>query len=378
MSTAVGESRGESIAIERGCILAFRVFDVCDEIALDTAERLLEDAPGRRRVTLTREGAQVMQFASPPLDIELGTRTAHFAAKPGAEVLLSARFFDYGAVSVEFELTIPPGTLLEELLPLCNEIYESTLLEELARHEIDQLMPRLEKATSGRHGFRGVETYTVLFVEALRGPRATELAESPLIAKLLVGESGKKALSDAARRDVLEHRRSYLEDDLAIIDWNSAFVLEPSGSRDIPALLEFATSQLLELRYYDAVLDAELAQIYDDYAIARRDWRALFRSPYEQLTRKVLRRFIELTEFTERVDNSLKLVGDFYLARVYQSAIRRFRVTAWRDSIDDKQALVARSYNLLKGEVDIRRSTFLELIVIMLIAIELFATFRTH
>jgi hypothetical protein len=367
---------GESIAIQRGCILAYRIFDVCDEIALDTAEGLLADAPGRRRVRFTRDGEQAMQFAAPPLDIELGKRTVDLRLKAGAEMDLSARFFDYGAVSVEFELPIPEGTAVHDLLPLCDEIYESTRLEEIARREVDQLMPRLKGATTGRHEFQGVETYTVVFVQELRGKPISELSDSPLLAKLIVGEAGPKALSDDARRDVLRHSHSYLEDDLVVIDWNSAFVLEPSGSRDVPEILEFATSQLLELRYYDTLLDSELGHIYDDYATARRDWRSLVRSPFEPLARNVLRRFVELTEFTERVDNSLKVVGDFYLARVYQSAVRRFRIGTWRDSIDEKQALVARSYDLLKGEVDIRRSTVLEVIVIVLIAVELVAAFK--
>ena len=46
------------------------------------------------------------------------------------------------------------------------------------------------------------------------------------------------------------------------MDWNCAFVLEPSGSRDIPDILELASSQLLELRYYDELFDAELARVY--------------------------------------------------------------------------------------------------------------------
>jgi hypothetical protein len=366
----------ESIVIQRGCILAYRLFDVCDEIALDTAERLLADAPGKRRVRFTRDGEQAMQFAAPPLDIELGKRTVDLVLKPDIDVSLSARFFDYGAVSVEFELPIASGTPVEELLPLCDEIYESARLEQTARQEVDQLLPRLTKALVGRHEFRTVETYTVVFVEALEGASIAALADSPLLAKLIVGEAGPKGLSEDARRDVLKHAHSYLEDDLVIIDWNSAFVLDPSGSRDVPEILEFATSQLLELRYYDSVLDAELGHIYDDYALARRDWRSLLRSPYERLARDVLRRFVELTEFTERVDNALKVVGDFYLARVYQSAMGRFRIGRFRDSIDEKQALVAKSYDLLKGEVDIRRSTVLELIVIILIAVELVAAFR--
>jgi len=198
-------------------------------------------------------------------------------------------------------------------------------------------------------------------------------AIEPLRQKLSEAGFTVRAVTDgSAAVQVLAERPPHL----VIIDWNSASVLEPSGSREVPEILEFATSQRLELRYYDSVLDAELAHIYDDYAIARRSWRSLVRSPYEKLARNVLRRFVELTGFTERVDNALKVVGDFYLARVYQSAVRRFRLTSWRHSIDEKQALVARSYDLLKGAVDIQRSTMLEVIVVALIAIELVAAWR--
>jgi hypothetical protein len=90
-----------------------------------------------------------------------------------------------------------------------------------------------------------------------------------------------------------------------------------------------------------------------------------------------MRRIVELTEFTERVDNALKIIGDFYLARVYEGAVRRFRINNWRASIDGKQALVAQAYELIKGEMEARRSTFLELVVIALIFAEVaLAIFR--
>jgi hypothetical protein len=376
-SSTTEANRG--LRVQRGCILAYRVFDVADEINLDEAERLLADAPGKRRVILRRDAAQVLEFTAPPVDIEIGKRTLGLTTREAVEALLSVRFFDYGAVSVEFELDIAPGTELASLIPLCSEVYESPRLEEVARKELDSLLSRIKGALQGQHDWGGVETYTVVFFQSIDNcPPCAELVDSPLIAKLLLGEAQGKELSEDARRDVLRYTHSYFEDDIAVIDWNSAFVLEPTGNRDIPEILEFATSQLLELRYYDSTLDAELGRIYDDFALARRDWRSIFRSPYERLARNVLRRFVELAEFTERVDNALKVVGDFYLARVYQSAVRRFRLPAWRESIDGKQALVARAYDLLKGEVDIRRSTLLEFVVIALIALELLVAFRAR
>lgn len=374
---AAQETTDTPLTIEDGRIFAYRIFDVGDEIRLEAAEKLLENAPGRRRARLTREGAQCIEVSVPPLDVGLGRRELTLASGRSFAVDLTARLFDYGAVSILFDWTIPPGSTIDDLLPLCDEVYESPTIEEAARREVHALVDRLRGAIEAAHDWNGVETYTVVFVRSLSGsPERHRITDSPVVAKLLLGEAGPKNLSLDARRDVLKHAHSYFEDDLAIIDWNSAFVLEPSGSRDIPDILEFATAQLLELRYYDGLLDLELARIYDDFGVARRRRQAVFRSPYERLARVVLRRLVELTEFTERVDNALKVVGDFYLARVYQSAVRRFRIGNWQASVDGKQALVAQAYNLLKGEVDIRRSTLLEIVVIVLILLELVTAVR--
>ncbi len=366
-----------TLVVTRGAILAYRIFDAGDEIALDVAEKILGTAAGGR-LRLDRAGAQNLVFSVLPLDVTLGTRSIFLpGTKTALELGVYARLFDYGAVSIRFELAIDQATELASLTPLCDEIYDSPVLEEHARVELDALVKKIDSAIIGPHAWRGVETYTVLFVQEVGGETCAEsLKHSSVLAKLLVGEPGAKNLSAQQRDDVLKHANSYFEDDLVIIDWNSAFVLEPSGSRDIPDILEFATAQLLELRYYDETFDVELGRIYTQFAEARRS--SIFRSPYGRLARGVLRRLVELTEFTERVDNALKIIGDFYLARVYDSAIRRFRLPDWRKSVDGKQALVGRAYDLLKDEVQIRRSTILEIIVILLILIELLNALRSH
>jgi hypothetical protein len=359
--------------VERGRLICYRIFDVGDEIRLEQAQTALSAG---RRMTLSRDGAQALVFAAPPLDVKLGTRKVPLSSG-GVDVEVSTRLFDYGAVSVAMELSIHPGTDLATLLPLCDELYESPALEKTALAEVEALVPKLGGAISGPHGWRGSETYTVIFVEALEGrPSAGDVLAWPLLAKLVVGEPGDKPLSPDQSTSVLKHATSYFEDDLAVIDWNSAFVLEPSGSRDIPDILELATSQLLELRYYDDLFDRALARTYDELAAARRQL-GIFRSPYARVARDLMRRILELTEFTERVDNALKIIGDFYLARVYDGAVRRFRISAWRASIDGKQALVAQAHALIQGEIEARRNTVLELVVIVLIFLELaLAIFR--
>jgi hypothetical protein len=293
---------------------------------------------------------------------------------------VSARVFAYGAVSIAFELPIADGSDLAGLVPMCDEIYESPEFDRIARELVEPLLDRLASAIDGRHRWEGIETYTIVYVRRFRGdPTATQVLASPALASLVIGEPPTRRLSARQRLDVLEHSHSYFEDDLVVVDWDSAFVLEPSGSRDILDILELASSQLLELRYYDDLFDAELARVHHQLErVQRRRFFDVLNNPWVELGRGVVRRLVELTEFAERVDNALKVVGDFYLARVYESAVRRFRIRSWQASIDAKQALLAQAYGLVRGEVEARRSTVLELVVIILIVVEVLLALTRH
>lgn len=363
----------ELLRVERGRFLCYRLFDIGDECDLRRAEELLGvEREGPRRLRLTRAGSESLDLTSPPLDVGLGLKRIGLRSDGVADAAVSARLLDYGNLSVRFELEIPSGTALEELIPLAQELYESSALTTEARAVRDMLVSRLAGSLFRPHDWPDVETYTVVYVEALEGhPRGERVLEDPSLPRLLQGESGPRPLAPGTRRDVQRSAFSYLDDDLVVIDWDSAFVLEPSGSRDVPDLLELACAQVTGLRYYDDLLDAELDRIYSEASLARRRWWTLVWSPYQELAREVLARWMELTEFTERIDNAIKVVGDFYLARVYQGALERLRVRAWQASVDRKQDLVARVYELLKHEVEAQRNFLLELAIVLLIVFEI-------
>ncbi len=367
--------------IERGKILCYRVFDAGDTIALDVAEKTL----AAKRVEIVGPLVEGLVMPVRPLEVAVGRCTIPMA-KLGRELSAecSARIFDFGAISFLYEIDIEPGTTLEQLIPLCDALYDAPELDAAGKEDRAKLVERLGGSIEKPHQWTEGETYTIIFIEKLTGmtvedPRhrasLAELSHSEAVARLLLGETSDKPLSAATRDDVLKNSFSYLVDDLVIVDWNSALVVEPSGSRIVPFVLELATSQLLEFRYYDGVLDGELGRVYDYVEKAR---PRVFRSPYAKLMREVVRRFMELTEFTERVDNSIKSVGDFYLSRVYLSAIRRFRVPEWRESVEAKLGLISKAYELLKGETEVSRAQLLEIIVVVLIFVELVAALRGH
>jgi len=250
-------------------------------------------------------------------------------------------------------------------------------VDALCRAEALALLGPLGPALRRPHLWEGDESYTVTFVQRLEGaPRASELLTRCDLPRLILGEPPGVQLSVEQRGEVLRGLHSYTRDDLALIDWNAAFVYEPSGSLDIPDLLEIANAHLLELRYYDARLDRELAAIYEEVNQRKRPWYSLFSGKYGKLRRRTLALLMELGEFTERVENSLKIIGDIYLARVYETSVRQLRVPDWQHSVNRKQSLVNQVYTLLKAEVDTDRLLWLEITVVVLILGELLLALR--
>lgn len=358
------------LVFEKASVFCYRIFDIANEIDLEAARALItEDV---RRLKFTREGSEYLHLPNPPLAVELGRRT--LTLRGGAcSVDAVARLFDHGAASILLKVPVPPGMTMDSLIVMVDELYDSSGVEGLSVELLEGMRRVITGAIQGGHRWEQNESYTVVFAEKMQGnPTATQLQERVELARLLLGEVDTQPLSERERHEVTKRRFSYKESDLAVIDWNSAFVYEPSGSQDIPDILEICNAQLLELRFYDDTLDNSIRRTYGEVLRKRRNWQAIFRSPYKALERQVLATVLEMSEFMERVENSLKIIGDFYLAKVYEAAVERLRIPAWQSTVSRKQQMLAQVYQLLKGEVDTDRSLTLEFTVVILIVSEVF------
>ena len=348
----------------------YRIFDVGEGLDLERARAMV--AANASRVQLTREGSEYIQLSNPPLSFEVGKRTLNLKDGPH-EVEVAVRLFDHGAVSVLLRLTIPAGTSLEALVPLSDDLSDSPAIEALAQEVMGVTRTSIAAAIQDPHLWEKNEGYTVFRVREIEGnPTAKQVLEAPELPRLLLGEAREKHLSKAETRDVLSQAFSYTESDLAVIDWNCAFLYEPVhfGANDVADLLEIANAQLLEFRYYDDVLDKELNRVYE--AIEQKKGSVpLLRSPYKKLLREVMLTLIEMSELIERIENSLRIVADVYLARVYEAAVTQLRIPQWQVQVQRKQKLLSQTYELLKGEVDTGRALTLEVMVVVLIVLEI-------
>lgn len=357
------------LVLEKASVLCYRLYDVADEIDLAVAESVL--ARDARRLRFSRSGAEFLLLPNPPLIIGLGRRALSLPGGP-VEIEARARLFDFGAISVVLTVPVPAGTEVDALTPLADRLYDGPEVDALALELVEALRKEVAPAMENPHLWEQVEHYAVIFVEAIRGaPSGEDVLRRAELARLLLGETAVRELSSAERQDVTQRHFSYGKDDLVVIDWNAAFVYEPSGSHDIPDILEIANAQLLELRYYDDALDLSLARVNQRLKRERRRLGSIFRSPYPALSRQVLVTLLEMSELVERVENSLKIIGDFYLARVYEAAVEQLRIPAWKETVTRKQEILSDVYGWLKGEVDTARSLTLEVMIVLLIVVEL-------
>jgi hypothetical protein len=70
----------------------------------------------------------------------------------------------------------------------------------------------------------------------------------------------------------------------------------------------------------------------------------------------------EITEAKEMILNSLKIIEDSYLARIYSKMLEILGAYNWQRSIDSKERTLFEIYNFLNTQVSNRRLEFLEII----------------
>jgi len=359
-----------TVQIEQGQLYFYRLFDVADFIHLARVEELLK-SNDTKRLDFKRFPKTQLSIPVPPLSFGLNSHALIINNK-NYTLEMSVRVFDFGVISICAKHVLKSNIGLQEVLDLNGLLAEHVLLETQCKQTAQQiyqwLMPAMTKPLmSGL-----VEDYTIFYVEKILGvDDIQQLATEPLLAKIILNESSLRGISQEALSDATQFCLSYYADELTIIDWNSAFIYDPCADTDIPDMIEFTSAQLLELRSYDALLDREIHHMYQALSSAR----GFFKKRHMRaLTQRLLRVVIETTELSERIDNSLKWVGDLYLAHVYQACVAQFNTARWRDQVTHKLGLISRINDLLMEQINTDRSMLLEFSIFILIMVELILT----
>jgi len=364
MSTELQPPSISTATIQKGLCYAIFAYDAARSIDLATAERRTDEETQRPTIAHKRRTPSYFEYQPPPLRMNQDAKpisVGKFTTRSSADIMI----YDFGAVAVIYSLPIEGP--FEDLLILSEELYDNEALLADSRLRIEELLKTIGDAAMQPHPSSVVEDYVIFHVESLNEPLDANLfcsKHARQIAQILRAE--RQTLSDQEVDDALSARVSYGVTDVTVVDWNAALLIDHEGE-DVRAVLEFANVELLEMRYVDQKLDHALNQAY--VTLSRRSWglQRAFAS-YSADLRSLAELQVDNATLFEGVNNTLKLLGDQYLARVYRIANRRFHLDDWDSSILRKLQTLESIYEKISGQASNQRMEILEWVIIFLIA----------
>jgi hypothetical protein len=359
------------LSVSRGFCHSLFVYDVAFSIDLEDAERRISSGAQRETIKHRRRTPRYFEYRPAPLRVEQHTPAIRIADSLEVQPQVELVLYDFGAVSVVYR--IPLGAPLDDLLRLSELLYENDALLADSRRRVEALVQAIEPALSAAAISAFVEDYLIFQVAAFSEPvAASELADTHArqLAQVLRAEA--RELSHDEVSDALSHRISYGRDDLVLVDWNAALVVDQEAD-DVLAVLEFANVELLEMRFLDQRLDDALGQAYE--RMSGRSGRSRPGGGALADLQEISQWQVDSAILFEGVNNALKLLGDQYLARLYRMVAERFHLAEWDASILRKLDTLESIYQKISDRVATRRMEVLEWIIIVLIAVSIVLPF---
>ena len=359
----------KQITIIQGTCFAFFAYDIGLSVNLSDAEQRIEAETERGRLRHKKRAPQYFEYRPAPLRLVQEGSVFHvggYQASPTVEVMV----YDFGAITITYRF--PLDGPFDRLLDLSESLYENERLWADSRARVEQLVHTLRPAIERPAIAHDVEDYIMFSIESYDAAQEAPLwkSQETVLAHLL--RTDRSPFSEEEVADAVSCRISFSPDDAAVIDWHSA-VLFGREMDDVRAVLEFANVELLEMRILDEQLDQALDQGYD--ALSNKPPLLSLPGSHEKDTMRIAQLQVDSALLFERVTNTLKLLGDQYLARVYRLASHRFHLEEWDASIMRKLQTLESIYEKMSDRAGTRRMELLEWIIIVLIALSIVLPF---
>lgn len=341
-----------------GNILFFYAYDVGDEIDLDR---------------IKRKGLLPVRAVSPSPFFKNYHLPLTFDLPEEGDCILS-RLHHFGIISLCYKVPYVDASFdeLERLVIDAEELYGRR-----AERDAKKVFDAIKKTVKGKRFYHLKNSYYVLQLDPLRekiSPDEFKEEYAGSIARLLRLET--KRLSDYQKDDILKSATGYYGQDLIVIDSEASFVYDHEYEETIE-FFELALIQQLELQYFDRLLYRHLNEIYAKgaFSIPIKAYIPLIGRALDLPVSRLARLKVDITVITEQLENSIKLVGDAYYSNLYSMLGNRLGLPGWKESVQKKMGIIDDLYTHHQAHLDGFHSEMLEIVIIILIALEAYAAF---
>lgn len=338
-----------------GHIFIFHAFDIGDDIHLEKISKM------RAVNTIPLPFPKHFKNYHIPLTIELPH--PHESSKN-----IGCKIHNFGAISITYKIPFNDSlqTIREQFSEIHNQYQEQSIID--AR----SIYKRIEPAVNQARFFQTHTSYMVIQINPV--PEKMDVQElKKLFGGIIVStlRFEQVALSEEHKNEILDDAIGYFRGDLIVIDTDTAFIYDKQYE-EILDFFEFANVQLVELQYFDRLLDQRLNKIYEGEG-RNPSWRSYL--PFVNMTTsdpiELLGKLkVDISVITERLESSIKVVGEPYFSELYVLLVQKLDLATWRNGIDRKLSIIHDIQSTYQHRIDIIREDILSVLIIMLIFIE--------
>ncbi len=358
-----------------GEVVYIYAFDIAYDMSREPLKELLGQPVAQFSVDTSRRSPRHLFFYKPQM-LRLPP-CERIGPRGPVRVDRAVKLLPVGAISITVRVPFRVESI-QELVEFHDfKFTNGSLQDEVWRLAADvcrELGPRMIRPIPN---LEEEEAYTVFCIESpLRDRDGSVIATERWleqnrreVAAILTQEPDEGRLSNQEATESTSRYLSYYEDDLVVIDWDAALLVDERKEFDETVyIMELANLQLAELEAYDRILDVALERSYRD--LRRRPIRDR-RGVIAEL--REIR--IDLARFSDELSNITKFFGDWHLARVYETIAARFHLADWHRTINEKLKTLDNLYEMLKHDQMNRWMLMLEITIVLLFIVDLMLLF---
>jgi len=253
---------------------------------------------------------------------------------------------------------LPDVLVVEASVEVDNILADTTL--ELKRKLVTECRKVLAEFTCNKEFD---EEYSVYCISGYQGDPEVYLSlYGDRIVEFLKNEN--EQLDEEEVSATLASYLKYGKDDITIVDWDGAFIFDAAGDfMSNIELFEIANLQLLRSRILADDLDRRLEKTLN-----------LLRTPKtvplirSRDIRKVLKEIIEIRTQSilesETIEHNIKLIGDWYSARLYSLIARKYHLDEWAKDIKEKLDMLEDVYTMATENFSISYRATIEFVIL--------------
>lgn len=297
-------------------------FDIADEIIFKKIKNLLEE-----KYTLIHNTKRSdISYSRKPLEFRFGEIFLKDLNKK-AEIFM--KIYDFGVISLLFEISYNnlDSQIIKDIKYRVTE--EEYLLSEARRvvsEVVDVISIGIKENIYDITNFKDWEEYIIVEIHNEK----SDFNNKELSSIFYESTKGRS----------LNNKEYYYYDSKALINFDLAIFIGDEDFFDCINIAEFANVYLLELRYYDFVLDESIDKIESLLEEIKTDkWVGFgrkFVKKVNKLNSLIFKISVDLLRNIDKVKNGLKFLGDLEINYIYQGLVKQLQLEIWKESIEMK------------------------------------------